>query len=175
MDARARTARIAPALTSALTLALGLPAQAATAGAQSDLKLVVWINSDKGYNGLQKVGDAFAEKSGVKVTVEHPVDAPDKFSQAAGAGKGPDIFCWPHDRVGEWAKSGLIAPVRPNQRISSEVEASAWHAFAYRGKTWGYPIAIEAIGLIYNKALVKTPPSTFDEVIALDQRLVKQG
>jgi len=175
MLAKARTACFVPALTSALTLALGLPAQAATAGAQSDLKLVVWINSDKGYNGLQKVGDAFAEKSGVKVTVEHPVDAPDKFSQAAGAGKGPDIFCWPHDRVGEWAKSGLIAPVRPNQRISSEVEASAWQAFAYRGKTWGYPIAIEAIGLIYNKALVKTPPSTFDEVIALDQRLVKQG
>ncbi|RQO62051.1 maltose/maltodextrin ABC transporter substrate-binding protein MalE [Paucibacter sp. KBW04] len=154
---------------------LALLSSASQAAPAPELKLLVWINSDKGYTGLQKVGDAFAEKSGVKVVVEHPVDAPDKFSQAAGAGKGPDIFCWPHDRVGEWAKSGLIAPVRPSKKLEAGVEASAWQAFAYHGKTWGYPVAIEAIGLIYNKALVKTPPATFEELIQLDQRLSQQG
>lgn len=154
---------------------LALLSSASQAAPAPELKLVVWINSDKGYTGLQKVGDVFAEKSGVKVVVEHPVDAPDKFSQAAGAGKGPDVFCWPHDRVGEWAKSGLIAPVRPGKKLGASVEASAWEAFAYHGKTWGYPVAIEAIGLIYNKALVKTPPATFEELIQLDQRLSQQG
>jgi len=44
------------------------------------LKLLVWINGDKGYTGLQKVGDAFAHASGVPVTVEHPEDAPPKFA-----------------------------------------------------------------------------------------------
>src|SRR5687767_11420553 len=63
--------------------------------AQDPLRLVVWINGDKGYNGLQKVGDAFAAVSGVPVTVQHPEDAPSKFQQAVAAGKGPDIFCWP--------------------------------------------------------------------------------
>jgi len=163
---------VTAALATTVTAMLSARAQADPA---PELKLVVWINSDKGYTGLQKVGDAFAEKSGVKVVVEHPVDAPDKFSQAAGAGKGPDIFCWPHDRVGEWAKSGLIAPVRPGKKLEASVEASAWEAFAYHGKTWGYPIAIEAIGLIYNKALVKSPPATFEELIQLDQRLSQQG
>ncbi|PND36260.1 maltose/maltodextrin ABC transporter substrate-binding protein MalE [Paucibacter aquatile] len=134
-------------------------------------KLLVWINGDKAYNGLQKVGDAFEKASGVKVVVEHPVDATDKFQQAAGAGKGPDVFCWPHDRVGEWAKSGLLTPLRPSKKLYDEVEDSAWKAFAYQGKFWGYPIAIETTGLIYNKALVPTPPKTFDEVIALDKRL----
>ena len=148
---------------------------AASAHAESPLKLRVWINSDKGYTGLQKVGDAFAKRSGVAVTVEHPVDAPEKFQQSAGAGKGPDIFCWPHDRVGEWAKAGLLTEVRPNKKLLNDVEASAWDAFKYRGKTWGYPIAIEANGLIYNKALVPVPPTTFDEVMALDAKLVKQG
>jgi maltose/maltodextrin transport system substrate-binding protein len=157
------------------TLAAGLLQFTPASQAQEDLRLLVWINSDKGYTGLQKVGDAFAKKSGVAVTVEHPVDAPDKFQQSTGAGKGPDIFCWPHDRVGEWAKAGLIVPVRPGKRLTQEVEASAWSAFNYRGRTWGYPIAIEAVGLIYNKALVKTPPATFDEVMALDQRLALQG
>jgi maltose/maltodextrin transport system substrate-binding protein len=154
----------------ALAAAFALPA-----AAQDAPRLLVWINGDKGYNGLQKVGDAFAQKSGVKVVVQHPEAAPEKFQQAVGAGKGPDIFCWPHDRVGEWAKSGLIVPVQPSRRVRAEIDDSAWRAFLYKGKTWGYPIAIEAIGLIYNKALVPVPPKTFAEVVKLDAELKKQG
>ena len=143
--------------------------------AQTAPRLLVWINGDKGYNGLQKVGDAFEKLSGVPVVVQHPEGAPDKFQAAAGAGKGPDIFCWPHDRVGEWAKSGLIVPVRPPKRVRDEIDEFAWKAFAWNGQTWGYPLSIEAVGLIYNKALVKTPPATFDDVIALDKALAAEG
>ena len=150
-------------------------AATAPAWAQDNLKLLIWINGDKGYNGLQKVGDAFTKVSGVKVIVQHPEGATDKFQAAAGAGKGPDIFCWPHDRAGEWAKSGLIVPVKAPRRIRDEIEASAWSAFTYKGQVWGYPLAIEAIGLIYNKALVKSPPASFEQVIALDKALMAQG
>lgn len=146
-----------------------------TAVAQESGKLLVWINGDKGYKGLQKIGDAFAKKAGVPVTVEHPEDAPGKFAQAAAAGKGPDIFCWPHDRMGEWAKSGLIVPINPSKKIRDGIEEAAWKAFTYQGKTWGYPISVEAAGLIYNKALVKTPPKTFDDVIKLDKTLTASG
>lgn len=159
----------------ALALVGVLCAVTAPALAQSKLRLLVWINGDKGYNGLQKVGDAFGRLSGVQVVVQHPEAAPDKFQQASGAGKGPDIFCWPHDRVGEWAKSGLIVPVKPRQPIRDAIDDSAWRAFTYQGKTWGYPIAIESIGLIYNKALVKTPPASFDEVVRLDRALAARG
>lgn len=152
-----------------------LAALAGAAHAQDAPRLLVWINGDKGYNGLQKVGDAFTAASGVPVVVQHPEGAPDKFSAAAAAGKGPDIFCWPHDRVGEWAKSGLIVPVKPPRRVREQIEASAWDAFTWRGQVWGYPLAIEAVGLVYNKALVKTPPATFDDVVALDQALQAQG
>ncbi len=138
-------------------------------------RLLVWINGDKGYNGLQQVGDAFTKVSGVPVLVQHPEGAPDKFQASAGAGKGPDIFCWPHDRVGEWAKSGLIVPVQPSRRVRQEIEDAAWKAFSYHGKVWGYPLAIEAIGLIVNRALVPQPPATFEEIFALDQRLQAQG
>ncbi|MDE2300335.1 MAG: maltose/maltodextrin ABC transporter substrate-binding protein MalE [Burkholderiales bacterium] len=145
------------------------------ASAQEAGKLLVWINGDKGYNGLQKIGDAFAKKTGIPVTVEHPEDAPSKFQQAAAAGKGPDVFCWPHDRMGEWAKSGLIVPINPSKKVRDGIDAFAWKAFHYQGKTWGYPISVEAIGLIYNKALVKTPPKSFDDVIALDKTLSAKG
>jgi maltose/maltodextrin transport system substrate-binding protein len=152
----------------ALLLTLAAAAQAQGAG---PLRLLVWINGDKGYNGLQKVGDAFTRESGVQVVVQHPEGAPDKFGAAAAAGKGPDIFCWPHDRTGEWARSGLIVPIKPPQRVVDAIEPSAWKAFTYQGQVWAYPLSIEAIGLIYNKALVPVPPATFDEVIAIDQRL----
>ena len=138
-------------------------------------QLLVWINGDKGYNGLQKVGDAFAVESGVRVVVHHPEGATDKFQAAAAAGKGPDIFCWPHDRTGEWARSGLLVPVHPPKRVRDAIDDSAWKAFTYKGKVWGYPLSIEAVGLIVNRDLVKKPPTTFDEVIALDKELMKQG
>jgi maltose/maltodextrin transport system substrate-binding protein len=152
-------------------------ALAATSVAQSaePLKLLVWINPDKGYNGLQKVGDRYAADTGVQVVVQHPDDAPSKFQAAAGAGKGPDIFCWPHDRAGEWAKSGLIVPVKPRQSLHDQIEDSAWEAFHYQGRTWGYPLSIEAIGLIWNKAMLEAAPTTWDQVIAIDKDLATHG
>jgi len=148
---------------------------ASCAEAAEPLKLLVWINPDKGYNGLQKVGDHYTADTGVQVVVQHPDDAPSKFQAAAGAGKGPDIFCWPHDRVGEWAKSGLIVPVKPRQALQDQIEESAWDAFRYQGRTWGYPLSIEAIGLIWNKAMLKEAPRTWDEVVAIDKDLAAHG
>ncbi|MFA6987379.1 MAG: extracellular solute-binding protein, partial [Arenimonas sp.] len=145
-------------------LLLATLAIAPLANASGELKLLIWINGDKGYNGLQKVGDAFARESGVKVTVQHPEAAPEKFQSSSAAGKGPDIFCWPHDRAGEWARSGLIVPISPSKKLRAEIDESAWQAFKYQGKFWAYPISIESIGLIYNKALVPTPPESFEEV-----------
>lgn len=162
-------------LTKALMLALATCMLARAPAVAAQPSLLVWINGDKGYNGLQKVGDAFTRDSGVPVVVQHPEGAPDKFQAAAGAGKGPDIFCWPHDRAGEWAKSGLIVPVHPPRRVRATIEPAAWQAFTYQGKVWGYPLAIEAIGLIYNRALVPSPPASFEEVIALDRELSARG
>jgi maltose/maltodextrin transport system substrate-binding protein len=158
------------AAAAALALGSALPAFAAEPG-----KLLVWINGDKGYNGLQKIGDEFAKKTGVQVTVEHPEDAPGKFQQAAAAGKGPDIWIWPHDRIGEWIAGGLLIPVTPGKKVQDGIDPLAWKAFTVGGKTWGYPMSIEAVALVYNKDLVPTPPKTFEEVIALDKKLSAQG
>ena len=162
-----RAAVVAAALLAAASIP---PARAADAP-----RLLVWINGDKGYNGLQQVGHAFQRATGVQVVVQHPEGAPDKFQAAAGAGKGPDIFCWPHDRVGEWAKSGLLVPVTPSRAVRAGIEPAAWKAFTWRGQVWGYPLAFEAIGLIHNTALVPVAPKDFAEVFALDQALQAKG
>lgn len=126
--------------------------------------LLIWINGDKGYNGLQAIGDKFTEELGVPVVVEHPENVTDKFQQAAANGQGPDIMIWAHDRFGEWATAGLIAPVEPSQTVIDNTFPFAWDAVQFGGKTWGYPISVEAVGLIYNKDLVPTPPATMEEI-----------
>ena len=156
----------------AATLASALfhaPAQAGEPG-----KLLVWFSVD-GAKGLQKVGDEFTKKTGIPVVVEAPEDGPGKFQQAAAAGKGPDIWIWAHDRVGEWIAGGLLQSVTPGKKLQADIDPLAWKAFNVGGKTWGYPYSIEAVSLVYNKALVKTPPKTFEEVMALDKQLSGQG
>ncbi len=130
-------------------------------------KLLVWINADKGYNGLQALGDKFTEELGIEVVVERPESVTDKFQQSAAAGDGPDIFIWAHDRFGEWAAGGLISPVEPSQDVRDGIFDFAWDAVTFDGNVWGYPIAVEAIGLIYNKDLVPTPPATFEEISSM--------
>lgn len=137
--------------------------------------LTVWINGDKAYNGLAEVGKKFTKATGITVVVEHPQDAPAKFQQAAASGKGPDIMIWAHDRAGEWVAAGLVEPVSPKQKFKDQFENVGWDAFTFGGKVYGYPLSVEAIGLIYNKALVKDPPKTFEELFALDKTLQKNG
>lgn len=130
--------------------------------------LLVWINGDKGYDGLQEIGDRFTEELGIEVVVEHPEAVTDKFQQSAATGDGPDIFIWAHDRFGEWAAAGLIAPVDPSDEVREGIFDFAWEAVTFDGQTWGYPIAVEAVGLIYNKDLVPTPPSSFEEIFSME-------
>jgi maltose/maltodextrin transport system substrate-binding protein len=159
---------------SALVAALGLALAQVPAHAAEPGKLLIWYSVD-GAKGMQKIGEEFTKKTGIPVTVEAPEDGPGKFQQAAAAGKGPDIWIWAHDRIGEWIAGGLIQPLTPSKKVQAGIDPLAWRAFTVGGKTWGYPYAVEAVALVYNKALVKTPPKTFEEVMALDKTLSAQG
>ncbi|GAM58963.1 substrate binding periplasmic protein malE [Vibrio ishigakensis] len=138
-------------------------------------QLTIWINGDKGYNGLAEVGKRFEEDTGIKVTVAHPDGLSDRFPQVAATGDGPDIVFWAHDRFGGYAEAGLLAEIKPSKEIKEGIVDFAWDAVSYDGKTIGYPVAIEALALIYNKDLVPNPPKTWEEVEALDAKLAKDG
>ncbi|HET8791168.1 MAG TPA: maltose/maltodextrin ABC transporter substrate-binding protein MalE [Modicisalibacter sp.] len=168
---KSRQRLLLPLLAAAVGAGLSLPSVAAT----EEGKLVIWINGDKGYDGLQKVGDRFTAETGIPVEVAHPDGLTDKFQQAAASGNGPDIVIWPHDRLGEWAQSGLLTPVSPSAEVWGRMYDFTWDAVSWNGETYGYPIAVESLGLIYNKALVETPPESFEEIIALDAKLAEQG
>ena len=136
------------------------------AGAVQDGKLLIWINGDKAYTAVGDIGKKFTTDNGIPVTVEHPTDLPTKFAPAAQSGNGPDIVIWAHDRLGSWASSGLIQPVDVEPDYRAKFNPKSWDALLFDGKTWGYPICMESVALIYNKALVKEPPAALAAVKA---------
>ncbi|MEH6451930.1 MAG: maltose/maltodextrin ABC transporter substrate-binding protein MalE [Psychromonas sp.] len=137
--------------------------------------ITIWINGDKGYNGLQEVGNKFEADTGVKVIVAHPDKLEEKYQQVAATGDGPDIIFWAHDRFGGWAQAGLLAEVKPGNELKSKMVDFAWDAVSYNGKYIGYPVAVESLSLIYNKDLVPNPPKSWEEMQALNAELKKDG
>ncbi|EEC2537755.1 maltose/maltodextrin ABC transporter substrate-binding protein MalE [Salmonella enterica] len=125
------------ALSALTTMMISAPALAKI----EEGKLVIWINGDKGYNGLAEVGKKFEQDTGIKVTVEHPDKLEEKFPQVAATGDGPDIIFWAHDRFGGYAQSGLLAEVTPDKAFQDKLYPFTWDAVRYNGKLIAYPIA----------------------------------
>ena len=155
-----------------LVLFFALPALAWEPG-----ELLIWINGDKGFRGIEEIGKLFEEATGVPVKVEHPDGATDKFVNAAQAGKGPDIMIWAHDRLGEWADNGLLMPVEPTPRFRRAVFDTAWDAFRHKGRLWGFPISMECTALIYNRALIREDeiPANLADVRSFVAPLAEKG
>jgi maltose/maltodextrin transport system substrate-binding protein len=137
-------------------------------------QITIWINGDKGYDGLALVGKKFEADTGVKVIVAHPDKLEEKYQQVASTGDGPDIIFWAHDRFGQWAQAGLLAEVKPSASLKSKMVDFTWDAVTYNNKYIGYPVAVESLSLIYNKDLVPNPPKSWEEVRAIDERLKKE-
>jgi len=138
-------------------------------------KLVIWINGDKGYNGLAEVGKKFEQDTGIKVTVEHPDKMEEKYPQVAATGDGPDIIFWAHDRFGGYAQSGLLAEVSPDKSFQEKLFPFTWDAVRFNGKLIGYPVSVESLSLIYNKDLLPNPPKSWEEMAAVDKELRAKG
>src|SRR6266478_1992799 len=94
---------------------------AAQAFAWTDSELLIWISSNRPFHALSRLGEIFEKEMGAPVKVETQEQIIDKFQAAGQSGKGPDIFFWANDRIGEWA---------------------------HKQQVWGYPVSLEAVSLV---------------------------
>jgi maltose/maltodextrin transport system substrate-binding protein len=141
------------------------------AGAWTNGQLLIWMDADRA-SAMQQVADKFEHDYGIPVRIETPEKITDNFPLAAQAGKGPDIVIWAHDKVGEWAEGGVIAPIEVTAAYKQQFYPMAWDAVRHRRQLWGYPISLEAIGLIYNKKLVDgAPPAQLSDLLPFHQKL----
>lgn len=120
-------------------------------------------------------------KSQAKIQVELlpvPYDAfPDKISNAIPQGKGPDIFIFAHDRVGDWAESKVIEPVDfwVDDKLKARFMSQTLAPLSYRKSLYGLPMAFKTLVLFYNKSLVPNPPKTTDEMISMAKKLTNKA
>jgi maltose/maltodextrin transport system substrate-binding protein len=137
-------------------------------------ELLIWMDADRGH-ALEAIARKFEKDFGLKVTIETPEKITDSFPIAAQMARGPDIVVWAHDKVGEWADAGLIAPIQVSEELGNKFFLKAWQAVFHSDWIWGYPLALETATLIYNKKLLDSPPPTqLSELVSLNDKIKKE-
>ena len=140
--------------------------------AWTDGELLIWISDNRGYRALDALGKKFEQDMGVSVKVETQEEITNRFQAAAQSGKGPDIFFWANDRIGEWADAGLLKPLKIKEDFKAAFLPKAWEAVTHKKRIWGFPLALECVSLICNKKLVTgKPPTQLSEFPAFAKEL----
>jgi len=153
------------------TVAAGATPTKPKPAASKEGTLTLWVDSAK-VKAMTNAGNAFTAKYNVPVSVQEVAfgDIRDQLKLAGPAGEGPDIIAGAHDWLGELVSNGLLEPIDLGDKASS-LDPVATKAFTYSGKTYGLPYGLEAIALVYNKELVPTPPTTWDELKTIAKKL----
>jgi arabinogalactan oligomer/maltooligosaccharide transport system substrate-binding protein len=164
---------LALAAATAVAAWLGAPVPATAAD------LVVW----HAYRGAEK--DAFEKVvatynqaragRGIRVTtLAVPYDAfADKITAAVPRGKGPDVFIYAQDRLGGWIAAGnTVEPIDffVDDATTRRFLPTTMEAMTYRGTLYGLPLNYKVLTLVYNQALVQTPPKTTAELVTVAKR-----
>jgi arabinogalactan oligomer/maltooligosaccharide transport system substrate-binding protein len=142
--------------------------------------LVIW----HAYRGqekaaFEKVINLYNRKMSAKQvsvrTLAVPYDAyADKITAAVPRGKGPDLFIFAQDRLGGWVEAGrTVEPIDffIEDETRRQFVPNMMEAMTYRGTVYGLPLNFKSITMIYNKAMLKTPPKTSGELVQLAKRL----
>jgi len=112
-------------------------------------------------------------KDAVVKTLAVPYDAyADKITASVPRGKGPDVFIFAQDRLGGWVEAGqTIEPIDffLDEKVTAQLVPGMMPAMTYRDTVYGLPLNYKSIAMIYNTALVKTPPKTTGELVKLAQ------
>jgi arabinogalactan oligomer / maltooligosaccharide transport system substrate-binding protein len=159
------------AITAFATFAAAPLAQAAT-------DLVVW----HAYRGdekaaFEKVVSMYnaKQKDFVVKSLAVPYDAyADKITASVPRGKGPDVFIFAQDRLGGWVEAGqTIEPIDffVDEKVTSQLVPGMMTAMTYRDTIYGLPLNYKSIAMIYNTALVKSPPKTTGELVKVAKSL----
>lgn len=130
-------------------------------------KLTLWTSSENVARAIEQLTPAFEKEFHIQVEVNIlNKDLTTQFKTAAIAGKGPDIFCWANDVIGELATSGLIEPIHLSSKQRSKFLKTALDSFTYNGQLYGYPYDIESVALIINKNLLPKNPRSMEELLS---------
>src|SRR5690606_3862820 len=148
--------------------------------------ITVWIDDQDG-EYMQAVIEAFnATDAGKNIIVKHQhmgsVEAREKLKTYGLTGNGADIFQFPHDHLATAVLEDLVYPIPAGTAAKVAERAHPLGldiaTLLYNEETgefgtgsnateqlYAVPMSLEAVGLYYNKALVSTPATTYEEIL----------
>ncbi|MBC8067433.1 MAG: extracellular solute-binding protein, partial [Deltaproteobacteria bacterium] len=98
-----------------------------------------------------------------------PYDAfSSKLGSAIPFGEGPDVYVESHERLGEYRRRELVAPIELDRSVFEPV---AWSAVTIDGEALALPLSLKSQALYVNDALVDTVPRTLEDIVALQPSL----
>jgi arabinogalactan oligomer / maltooligosaccharide transport system permease protein len=104
-------------------------------------------------------------------TLAIPYDAfGSKLAAAIPLGDGPHVFIDSHERLGDYRRRKLIAPVGDALEIGV-FDAVALRAVQLDGEAWAVPLSRKSVALYVNTALVADVPDTLEGIFALGPSL----
>jgi maltose-binding protein MalE len=136
-------------------------------------KLTIWADDTRAPI-LQDLADEVLAAYNLELVVELKSAIRDDFQVAAPLGEGPDIIVVPHDQAGALVSNGLLAEIDLGDK-KADFSQVALDACTLDGKLYCMPYATENIALFYNTDLIKTPPATWDELVAAGEALKAEG
>ncbi|BEP13021.1 extracellular solute-binding protein [Acidothermaceae bacterium B102] len=137
--------------------------------------LTIWTDALKA-PVIQKFATEFGAANGIKVAVQSvATNLQTAYVTATNAGKGPDVVAGANDWIGNLVQNGTIEPLNLPAATASSFLPIAIKNVTYNGQIYGVPYDVENLALFYNTDLVKTPPTTIEELQAQGSALLKAG
>jgi multiple sugar transport system substrate-binding protein len=145
-------------------------------------QLDVWVTWGDNPAQLQSLFDRYAEETGIKVTVNAPVDEPKVIAGLSG-NEPPDVLVLGSaDNIGSWAREGLVTPLddflQTGKVDLEDMADGAEGQCIYQGQYYCLPWGTDTYALFWNKDLFEaagldpdTPPQTMEELAEFAKQL----
>lgn len=131
---------------------------------------------------LEKAVASFERETGYDVDITYipKSDFNTKLNTAIATGQAPDVSYLDQPLVPRFAVDGILLNLDPYAGGKAGIDKSRYYQGALNtnvvgGKLYGLPLNQTCVALYYNRDLVKTPPTTWDEWIDMAKKVYKKG
>lgn len=131
-------------------------------------RIILWhgVGGNRGQALQQAIGRYTDIHPEVTVIVQEvpAEELHERFASSASQGLGPDLLLGSSSQLGDLIAESIVAPVPESVAAGSEAIAPARASVQYLGQSYGLPVAMSVVALVYNSDLVDQAPVTLDEL-----------
>ncbi|MBA3528942.1 MAG: extracellular solute-binding protein [Propionibacteriaceae bacterium] len=152
--------------------------QASQSAGPAELKLLFASGGPADMSAVKGAADAWAAKSGNKITVTAATDMNQEMSQGFASGNPPDVFSVDSSVFAGYAKAGNLFAYGDKLPMKADFYPSLAQSFTYEDKFYCAPKDVSALALIINTDLWQKAglsdsdiPKDWDQLAAVAKKL----